>query len=126
MMQRAATDNMYQSPEKALFSAGLCLRRMGRTAEAEESLRRAVLIRPDMIGALFNLAVLTYERGAYKDAETYLLRYMRMSQPSFEALVLGVKIARKNGDRVAADSFMQQLRRRYPDAPQLRELEDQK
>jgi type IV pilus assembly protein PilF len=126
MMQRAATDNMYQSPEKAYLSAGLCLRRMGRTGEAEESLRRAVLIRPDMIGALYNLAVLTYERGAYKDAETYLLRFMRLAQPALEALVLGVNIARKNGDKVAEDSFMQQLRRRFPDAPQLRELEAQK
>ena len=126
MMQRAATDNMYQSPEKAYLSAGLCLRKMGRTAEAEESLRRAVLIRPDMIGALYNLAVLNYERGAYKDAETYLLRYMRLAQPALEGLVLGVKLARQNGDKVAEDSMMQQLRRRYPDAPQLRELEEQK
>jgi len=126
MMQRAATDNMYQSPEKAYLSAGLCLRRMGRLAEAEESLRRAVLIRPDMIGALYNLAVLTYERGEYRDAETYLLRFMRLAQPALEALVLGVNIARKNGDKVAEDSFMQQLRRRFPDAPQLRSLEAQK
>ena len=126
MMQRAATDNLYQSPEKAHLSSGLCLRRMGRLPEAEESLRRAVLIRPDMIGALYNLAILTYDRGAYKDAENYLLRYMRLSQPVLEGLVLGVKIARKNGDKVAEDSFMQQLRRRYADAPQLRELEDQK
>jgi type IV pilus assembly protein PilF len=79
-----------------------------------------------MIGALYNLALLTYDRGAYKDAETYLLRFMRLAQPNLESLVLGVKIARKNGDKVAADSFMQQLRRRFPDAPQLRELEDQK
>ena len=123
MMQRAAIDNLYSSPEKAYLSAGMCLRRMGRLPEAEESLRRAVLIRPDLIGALYNLAVLTFERGAYKDAENYLLRYMRLAQPSLEALVLGVNIARKNGDKVAEDSFMQQLRRRFADAPQLRELE---
>ncbi|HET7730281.1 MAG TPA: type IV pilus biogenesis/stability protein PilW [Usitatibacter sp.] len=126
MMQRAATDNMYQSPEKAYLSAGLCLRRMGRAAEAEESLRRAVLIRPDMIGALYNLAILTYERGAYKEAENYLLRSLRLAHPSLDALVLGVRIARKNGDKAAEDSFMQQLRRRYADAPQLRELEEQR
>jgi type IV pilus assembly protein PilF len=126
MLQRATSDNMYQSPEKAYLSAGLCLRRMGRETEAEEHLRRAVQIRPDMIGALYNLAVLTYDRGAYQDAETYLVRYMRLAQPSLDGLVLGVKIARKNGDKVAADSFMQQLRRRFADAPQLRELEAQK
>ena len=123
MMQRAASDTLYQSPEKALLSAGLCLRRLGRAAEAEESLRRAVLMQPNLIGGLYNLAEINFERGNHKDAETYLLRYMRISQPTLEALVLGVRIARGKGDKVAEDSFMQQLRRRFPDAPQLRELE---
>jgi type IV pilus assembly protein PilF len=123
MMDRAASDSLYQTPEKALFSAGLCMRRLGRKAEAEDRLRRAVLIRPDMVGALYNLAELTFERGATKDAETYLVRSMRLSAPSHEALVLGVRIARANGDRAAEESYVQQLRRRFPDSPQLRELE---
>lgn len=123
MMERAAADTLYASPEKAFLSAGLCLRRAGRKAEAEDRLRRAVLIRPDLIGALYNLAELTFERGNARDAEIYLLRYMRLAQPSLEALVLGVRIARAKGDKVAEDSFMQQLRRRFGDAPQLRQLE---
>ena len=124
MMQRAANDTLYASPEKAHLSAGLCLRRAGRNAEAEDQLRRAVLIRPELIGALYNLAVITYERGATREAETYLLRYMRLvGQPTLEALVLGVRIGRRNGDRAAEDSYMQQLRRRFADSPQLRELE---
>jgi type IV pilus assembly protein PilF len=123
MMQRAAADNYYPTPEKAYLSAGLCLRRMGRAAEAEESLRRAVLIRPDLIGALYNLALITYDRGAYKESEGYLLRYMRLTPASLEALVLGVRLARQNGDKVAEDSYMQQLRRRFADSPQLAELE---
>lgn len=123
MMQRAAADTLYQSPEKAHLSIGLCMRRLGRNAEAEEQFRRAVLIRPELIGALYNLAQVTYERGALKDAENYLVRYMRLTQPTLESLVLGVQIARKSGDKAAEDSYMQQLRRRFGDAPQLRELE---
>ena len=86
-------------------------------------MRRAILIRPDMIGALYNLAQVTYERGNYKDAEVYLNRYTRLAALNLEGLVLGVKVARANNDRAAAESFMQQLRRRFPDAPELRELE---
>jgi type IV pilus assembly protein PilF len=123
MMQKAAADNYYPTPEKAYLSAGMCLRRMGRSAEAEENLRRAVLIRPDLIGALYNLAVITYERGAYKDSEGYLLRYTQLAQPSLDALVLGVRLARQNGDKVAEDSYLQQIRRRFGDSPQLQELE---
>ena len=123
MMVRAAQDTLYPTPEKAWLSAGLCLRRLGRNNEAEDAFRRAVLVRPDLIGALYNLAVITFERGALKDAETYLMRYTRLATPALEALVLGVRIARANEDKVVEDSFMQQLRRRFPDAPQTRELE---
>ena len=123
MMVRAANDTLYPTPEKAWLSAGLCLRRAGRNLEAEDALRRAVLIRPDLIGGLYNLALITYERGATKDAEIYLNRYTRVAAPTLDALTLGVKIARANQDKQSEDSFMQQLRRRYPDSAQLRELE---
>jgi type IV pilus assembly protein PilF len=123
LMQRATTDTLYPTPEKAYLSAGLCLRRLGRDREAEDSLRRAVLIRPDLIGALYNLAVLAFERGGMKDAENYLLRYMRLtSQPTFEALVMGVKIARANTDPGAEQSYLQQLRRRFADLPEAQQL----
>lgn len=123
MMVRAAQDTQYATPEKAWMSAGLCLQRTGRVVEAEDALRRAILIRPDLIGALYNLALINYERGNPKDAEVYLNRYTRLSTPNLEGLALGVKIARANKDKVAADSFMQQLRRRYPQSAQLKELE---
>jgi type IV pilus assembly protein PilF len=123
MMLRASTDSLYPTPEKALLSAGLCMRRAGNNARAEEYLRRAVLIRPDLIGALYNLAVITFERGSYKDSEIYLLRYMqRTPAPTLDSMVLGVKIARATNDGAAEQSFLQQLRRRFPDAPQLQEL----
>jgi type IV pilus assembly protein PilF len=123
MMLRASTDTLYPTPEKALMSAGLCMRRAGHNDRAEEYLRRAVLIRPDLIGALYNLAVLTFERGANKDSEIYLLRYMRLTPtPNLEALLLGVKLARGSHDAGAEQSFLQQLRRRFPDAPQAQEL----
>ncbi len=123
MMRRAALDTQYATPEKAWLSIGLCQRRAGRSAEAEDALRRAVLIRPDLIGALYNLAQVTFERGATEDAEKYLGRYMRLASPNLEALVLGVRVARANRDKASEESYLQQLRRRFPDAPQLRELE---
>jgi len=121
-IMRAVQDQRYATPEKALLSAGLCMRRQNRNTEAEEYLRRAVLIRPNLLGALFTLSALTYERGAYKDAEAYITRYSRLGPPTLDSLVLGVKIARANGDKMGADSFLQQLRRLYPEDPQTREL----
>jgi type IV pilus assembly protein PilF len=123
MMRRAAADTLYPTPEKAWFSIGLCHRLGGNSAGAEEALRRAILIRPDMIGALYNLAQVSFERGNFQDAENYLTRYTRLATPSLDALVLGVKVARAQNDRAGEESFMQQIRRRYPDSPELRDLE---
>ena len=109
--------------EKVYLSMGLCMKRQNRNQEAEEALRRAVLIRPDLIGALYNLAQLTFERGAMTDAENYLLRFMRLTPaPPMDALVMGVKIARARNDGAAEQSYLQQLRRRFPDAPETQEL----
>lgn len=123
LMKRATTDTLYPTPEKAYLSAGMCLRRMGRVAEAEDYLRRAVLIRPDLIGGLYNLAQLAYDRGAMDEAENYLLRYMRLTPaPTFEAIAMGVRIARYKKDSGAEQSFLQQLRRRFPDVPEAQDL----
>ena len=122
LMLRAANDTRYATPEKAFLSAGLCMRRLGRNTEAEDYLRRAIGIRPDLLGALFNLAAINYERGAYKEAETYLSRYTRLAPPTLDSLVLGVKIARANNDKVTEESYLQQLRRLYSESPQAREL----
>jgi type IV pilus assembly protein PilF len=119
---RVMADPLYATPEKALLNAGLCSRIAGRNPEAEDYLRRAVVLRPDLGGALYNLAEILFEKGAYKEAENYLVRFMRLGEPTLSALLLGVKLARAQGDKVAEDSMTQQLRRRFPDAPQTRDL----
>jgi len=127
MLKKAASDPLYPTPEKAYLSTGLCLRRQHQDAEAEQYLKRAVMARPDMVGALFNLAEIANEQGRYKDAEAYLTRYMRiLPNPPLEGLVLGVKVARGTGDSAGEQSYLQQLRRRFPDAPQTRELAEKR
>jgi type IV pilus assembly protein PilF len=124
MLQKAATDPLYKTPEKAYLSLGLCQRRAHKDDEAEKNLRRAITIQPNLIGGLYNLAVIEYERGRYKAADAYLTRYMRLlSSPPIEGLVMGVRIARANKDDAAEQSYLTQLHRRFPDAPQVRALE---
>lgn len=123
MLKRAAIAPLYPTPEKAYLSLGLCYRRIHQDGEAEKYLNRAVAIQPNLIGGLYNLAVIKYEQGRYKEAEGFLTRYMRLlSSPPADGLALGVKISRATGDTLAEQSYMLQLKRRFPDAPQTREL----
>ncbi|HXS54213.1 MAG TPA: type IV pilus biogenesis/stability protein PilW [Usitatibacter sp.] len=124
MLQRATADPLYPTPEKAYLSLGLCYRRMHKDDEAERYLNRAVVIQPNLIGGLYNLAVIEYERAHYKEAERYLTRYMRLvSTPPLEALALGARISHATKDDGAEQSYLLQLQRRFPDAAQTRELE---
>jgi type IV pilus assembly protein PilF len=113
---------LYATPEKPLLNAGVCSRLQGKNDDAESYLRRALAIRPELPGALYNLAEILYEKGNSAEAEVYIIRYTRVADPTASALALGVRIARAQGDRVTADSMLQQLKRRYPDAQQTREL----
>lgn len=126
LLNKALANPLYPTPEKSLMSAGICTRKAGNLVEAESYLRRAVSIRPDLIGALYNLAEITFARGAAKDADAYITRYMRVANPNAEALHLAVKIARANGDGGAEQSYLQQMRRLFPDAPQTRDALDRK
>ncbi len=124
MLQRAATAPLYPTPEKAYLSLGLCYRRMHQDDQAEKYLTRAVVIQPNLIGGLYNLAVIKYDQGRYKEAGAFLTRYMRLvTSPALDGLVMGVKISRATRDSMMEQSYMLQLQRRFPDAPQTRELE---
>src|SRR5260221_8564631 len=92
LMEKATHDTLYPTPEKAYLSAGLCLRRLGRNQEAENYLRRAVQIRPELIGGLYHLAAIHFERGATNEPEHFLVRYMPLATPTHNPLGLGGRI----------------------------------
>jgi type IV pilus assembly protein PilF len=121
----ALKDPLYNSPERAMHNAGVCARKAGDLATAEAQFRAALQRQPRYAPSLLELADLTFMQGRVKDAEALLIRHMQVMQASnADALLLGVRIARANGDRTAEVSYMQQLRRRFPDAPQTRAATD--
>lgn len=118
----AQSTTLYATPEKPLLNAGLCARRQGRTDEAEMNLRRALAIRADLPSALLTLAEIAFEGRRYVEADELFIRYSRLVEPPLPALALGVRIARAAGDRAMAESLVAQLRRRFPNASETREL----
>jgi type IV pilus assembly protein PilF len=122
MFATAQATPLYATPEKPLLNAGLCARRLGRNDEAEVHLRRALAVRPDLPSALLTLAEVAYEGGRYAEADALFFRYTRLAEPPLPALALGVRIARAAGDDALAASLTAQLRRRFPDARETREL----
>jgi type IV pilus assembly protein PilF len=115
----AIKNPLYGTPDVAYKNAGLCSRNMGDAKEAEAYFRRAVQLNPSQPQALFNLADIAFARGDARAAKDYLDRYLRATpQAGPEELWLGARIEHALGDRSASLNHGNQLRRRYPAAPE--------
>jgi type IV pilus assembly protein PilF len=115
----AVKNPLYATPDVAYKNAGLCARNIGESKGAEQYFMRAVQINPAQPQALFNLADMAYGRGDAVAAKGYLDRYMRAAPNTGpEELWLGAKVAYVLGDRAATMNYGNQLRRRYPAAPE--------
>ena len=72
--------------------------------------------------AVLQLAQISYKNGNYDAAKKHLSDVVRLSDPSAETLWLSLRVERRLGDRAAESSLMAQLRRKYPDSPEVQEL----
>ncbi len=112
----AIKNPLYNQPDKSYVNAGICIRRTGDAAAAEDYFQKALRLRPNQPQALYQMAELSFAKGRYVEAKSYLTRFMQVATPSAEALWMGVRIERRLGDREAEASYGLQLRRRFPDS----------
>lgn len=118
LLGRAARNPYYQTPTRAYANAGLCQLRLRNDAAAEAQFLRALEADGGNIQALFHLADITYRRGAYEAAKRYLAVLHQGGEPTAESLWLAIRIERRLGNRTAETSYVQQLRRRFPESPE--------
>lgn len=120
---KEAVDNpLYNEAETALTNAGLCLKRNGRPAEAEEFLRAALARNGRVSSALIAMSELSLTNGRELAARGYLQRYLEVAKHSSNSLWLGVQIERELGDKNAVSSYAMALKANYPDAPETKLL----
>jgi type IV pilus assembly protein PilF len=119
----ALRNPLYKTPERSYVNAGLCLRRRGDLARAEDYFNRALKLQAAQPQALYQLADMAYSRRAYPQAKQYLLRLERISPVNPEFLWLAVRIERKLGDQLAAASYGTQLTRNFPQSKEAAALQ---
>lgn len=117
-----ARNKLYRAPEAAWTNAGVCLRTAKRPDEAAEQFARALAVRPNHAEAMYQLADLDLERGMLAEARSGLDRFLDTYRPTPDLLLLGVRIARAQNDRMAEERYARRLRVEFPDSDQLREL----
>ena len=108
-------NKLYDQPWVVLTNAGICARRAGKRGEAEGYLRKALEVAPDFPPTLLELARLSRENGQNLSARAFLERYFAATNPSPEALLLGVETEISLGNSETALEYARALSARFPD-----------
>jgi type IV pilus assembly protein PilF len=120
---QAVKNPLYATPSRSWSAAGVCTLRTDRPKEAEQYFERALRLQPDEPAALLNLGQIRYKQGKMDQARLLVARYNKLDQGSAESLWLALRIERKTGQKVAEQSFANQLRRRFPGSPEYQALQ---
>lgn len=118
----AARNPLYATPWAAYTNAGVCQRSAKRDDEARASLERALQIRPNFAEAAFQLADLQFQRGELAPARARIDGFIGSYEATPDLLLLGVRVARAQGDRLAAQRYARKLQLDFPGTDQARAL----
>jgi type IV pilus assembly protein PilF len=120
---QALRNPLYPAPWRSYSAAGACSLRANNLKDAEDFFQRALRLEPDEPSSLLNLGQIRYRQGNAGEARKLVSRYNNLAAPSAESLWLALRIERKLGERVAEQSYANQLRRRYPGSPEYQALQ---
>jgi type IV pilus assembly protein PilF len=120
--QKAIKNPLYETPDMAYLNAGTCYAKLGDFAAADDYVQHSLRIAPGNPQALLQLANINYQRGHLELAKQQLAELLRKTEPSAEALWLGVRVERRLGNRPAEARYGNQLRNRFPLSREAQEL----
>lgn len=116
---RALAQPLYRDSSKTLLAQGVCQTMAGQLDQGIATLTAAYERDPGNPALGANLAELLARRGQFDRAAFYIRRVNQ--QPAWvtaQSLWLGARIERRLGQNDAAASLVQQLRTRFPNAPE--------
>jgi type IV pilus assembly protein PilF len=120
---QAIRNPLYAAPWRSYSAAGVCTLRTNNVKDAEEFFQRALRMEPDEPSSLLQLGQIRYRQGNTDEARKLVTRFNKLATPTPESLWLALRIERRLGERVAEQSYANQLRRRYPASPEYQSLQ---
>jgi len=120
---QAVKNPLYQAPWRSYSAAGVCSLQQNNVKDAENFFQLALKLDPDEPASLLKLVEIRYRQGQIDDARKLLARHNKLVSPSAESLWLALRIERRLGERVAEQSYANQLRRRFPGSPEYQALQ---
>jgi type IV pilus assembly protein PilF len=120
--EEAAHNALYRTPWAAYTNAGVCLRAAKRDDEARANFDRALQVRPNFAEAAFQLTELEFQHGELAPARAAIDAFIASYDATADLLLLGVRVARAQGDKVGAQRYARRLQVDFPGTDQARAL----
>jgi len=117
--QRALAIPSYTERPKTMMAQGVCEARGGDLAQAEATLMRSYELDAGNPVTGYNLSAVLYKRGDYNRAQFYIRRINNGEYSNAQSLWLGIRVERRLKNTQAMDQLAAQLRRRFPQSPEL-------
>jgi len=119
----AIRNPLYPTPWRSYSTAGQCMLKTGKVAEAEAYFQQALKLDPDEPISVLKLGQIRLRQGNYDEARRLVSRFHKLEDPNPESLWLATRVERKLGERLAETGFANQLRRRFPQSPEYQLLQ---
>ena len=113
----------YNEPARSWLAKGMCERRSGDHAAAEQSLFKAYEMDAGNPMIAYHLADLLFRRQELERARFYIRRINNGEYANAESLWLGIRVERALGDNAAMQQLASQLQRRFPDSKEWQRFE---
>lgn len=113
---KAAADVRYGQRSRAYENMGRVALKRNQTRLARQNFEKSLKLNSNLPGAHLELAQLFYSEGQYLRAWGHYKTFTSLSAQNERSLRLGIRLARANGDKSAADSYARQLKRLYPNS----------
>jgi type IV pilus assembly protein PilF len=110
---QAVRNPLYPTPWRSYSAAGQCSLRKNNLKDAEQYFLLALRQEPNDPQSLLLLGQIRYKQGSLEDARKLVSRYNKLVDPTAESLWLALRVEHKLGERVAENSYANQLRRRF-------------
>jgi len=116
--EQALAQPQYRQGARTLLTEGVCQARGGQLPEAERTLLRSYEQDPSNPTTALNLAEVLYRRGEYERARFYIRRVGRQQEANAQTLWLSARIEHKLDNRNELQNLGNELRQRFPQAPE--------
>lgn len=120
----ALRDPLYETRHVAYANAGICELKRNNFSEASLYFNESLSLQPNYRPALVGLIEMDFNSGKNAVAQSKLSDFMQKYQPTARSLWLGVQIERRAGNTRAANSYLFQLQKNFPNSSETRALRE--